>query len=79
MKDETKQKISNAHKEKFKNGYINKGAILKNQKKVLCVQENKSFNSIKEAAEYYGIDAGSITKVCKGQRKSCKNLIFKYL
>lgn len=79
MKDETKQKISNAHKEKFKNGYINKGAILKNQKKILCVQENKSFNSIKEAAKYYGIDAGSITKVCKGQRKSCKNLIFKYL
>lgn len=79
LKDETKLKISLAHKERFKNGYVNKGAILKNQKKVLCVQENRSFNSIKEAAEYYGINAGSITKVCKGQRKTCKKLIFKYL
>lgn len=37
-----------------------------------------TFNNIKEAAEYYCLDASTITKVCKGKNKYIKQYIFRY-
>lgn len=45
-------------------------------KKVRC--GNKIFNSVREAAKFYNIDSSSITKVCKGKRRSVGGLIFEY-
>ena len=37
----------------------------------------KIFNTKAEAAQELGLDSGSITKVCKGQRKTCGGFIWK--
>lgn len=46
--------------------------------KVICVNDDKMFNSIKEASDHYNLDASGIVKVCKNKRKSVGGLKFKY-
>lgn len=50
-----------------------------NAKKIMCIELNKTFNSIKEYALELGLDDGNICKVCKGKQKSTHNLHFKYV
>jgi len=45
-----------------------------NSKKVKCITTDKVFNSVSEAARYYGIPQGNISKVLKGERQSCGKL-----
>lgn len=45
---------------------------------VVCLTDEKTYNSIKEAAAYYKLDESAIAKVCKGLRKHTGNKIFKY-
>jgi len=45
---------------------------------VVCVNDGKKYNSIKEAASYYKLDESCIAKVCKGKRKHTGNKYFKY-
>ena len=45
---------------------------------VVCLNDGKLHNSIKEAAAYYKLDESSIAKVCKGLRKHTGNKNFKY-
>jgi len=52
--------------------------IKENTKKIICLNDNNIFDSIKNAASYYKIDESGITKVCKGKRKTINKLIFKY-
>lgn len=49
-----------------------------NRIKVICLNDNKIFDSIKEAGEFYNIHKGHISKVCRGTRKHNKGYIFKY-
>lgn len=37
-----------------------------------------TFDSIKEAAEHYSLDASTIVKVCKGKNKYTKQYVFRY-
>lgn len=48
------------------------------KKKVICLDDNKEFESIKEAAKFYDLDNSSISKVCKGKKYSVKGLRFQY-
>ena len=41
-----------------------------NKIKVICLENNKIFNSIKEAGNYYNIDPSGISKVLKGKQKT---------
>ncbi len=41
-----------------------------NTKKVICLNNKKIFNSIKDISEKHNIDASSISSCCKGKRKS---------
>lgn len=45
---------------------------------VVCVNDGRIYNSIKEAASYYNLDESCIAKVCKGLRKHTGNKNFKY-
>ncbi len=45
---------------------------------VVCVNDQKVYKSIKEAAAYYKLDESCIAKVCKGLRKHTGNKSFKY-
>jgi len=48
-------------------------------KKIICLNDNNIFNTIKEASLYYKIDVSCITKCCKGKRKTAGKMSFKYL
>ena len=41
-----------------------------NKIKVICLENNKIFNSIREAGNYYNIDPSGISKVLKGKQKT---------
>lgn len=44
------------------------------KKKVLCVEDNRIFSSIKECAAFYGVTETPITECCHKKRKICKRL-----
>jgi len=51
----------------------------KNKRKIICVTDNKEFNSVKEASIFYGLHRENISKVLNGKYKHTGNKIFKYL
>ena len=54
-----------------------KGRAALNRKKILCVNDNKEFSSMNEAAKYYGCSVSLVSMICSGKKKSSKGLIFK--
>ena len=66
--EETRRKMSEAQKARFKN---NPGSIKRPTKSVICLNTGKIFTSVKEAAEFYNIaNPVSISLVCNGKRKT---------
>ena len=49
-----------------------------NDKKVVCVETQQIFNSLKEASEYVGVGATAITNCLSGRSKTCKGYHWKY-
>ena len=50
-----------------------------NARKVICLNDNKIFNTIKECAEYYKLNRNTIREVCNGNQKSTRTgLVFMY-
>lgn len=47
-------------------------------KKVICLNDNKIFNTVIEASEYYNISKCSIQRVCRGLYKQTKGYSFMY-
>lgn len=47
--------------------YVQKNASECRKTKVVCLNTKKTFNSIKEAAEFYNINPSSISQVCRGK------------
>ena len=39
-------------------------------KKVICINDNKIFNSCQEAERYYGLTKNTVSRVARGERKS---------
>ena len=79
--EEMKKKISEKNKGKhasvkteFKKGHKSFSA-----KKVLCIETNTVYNTIKEAGEDTSTMACHISEVCKNKRKSAGGLHWKYL
>lgn len=85
---ETRQKISKsltgsrlAEETKRKIGLANSKAMIGNKngnKKVVCVELNKVFNSLIEAAQFINRHPSGITKVLKGEKKTCGGYTWKY-
>ena len=48
-------------------------------KRVLCIETNVIYNSITEAANSIGVDRSTISKVCRGIRKTVGKLHWKYI
>lgn len=69
-----KERIRNANKGKQNNG--SKKASEKAKKKIICITDNnKQFDSIREAAKYYNIKSESnLSKCARGDRKVCGKL-----
>ncbi|MCR5333276.1 MAG: hypothetical protein K6E11_04620 [Bacilli bacterium] len=51
----------------------------KTRKKVLCVEDNKIFNSMKEACDAYHIDPSCLSAACKGKQKTAGGYHWKYV
>lgn len=87
LSEETKEKIRN--NAKINPNYGNRGKHIsekqkqilkeKTSKKVICLETNKIFNSLKEAAKELNCSVALICLVCKGKRKNTKGLNFKYI
>jgi len=61
--EETKQKMSQAHI-----------GLVKYTKKLICLDNNMIFNSLNEAAHYYNVGVGGLSKQILGQTKNKYNL-----
>jgi len=59
----TKRVMTGEAKQKLREAHVTKS--------VINLTTGMRFESIKQAAEHYGIEATHITRVCKGKRKSC--------
>lgn len=60
-------------------GSHNKKVALARCKKIRCVETDMRFNSIMEAADYFGFDFSHIAKVCRGVWKTCHGYHFEYI
>lgn len=66
ISEESKRKMSESHKGKT-------------AKKVRCIELDKVFNSITEAAEFIGRSGSSITACIKGKQKTCAGYHWEYV
>jgi len=73
MTDDVKSKISEGLMGN-QNGIGNSGS----PKKVVCLTNNKIYNSIKEAANELGLHSSNIIATCKGKQKYTGGYKFKY-
>lgn len=48
-------------------------------KEIICLEDNKHFDSIKDASAYYGINSSLICNQLKGRIKSTHGKVFKYI
>jgi len=48
-------------------------------KRVKCLNDGKEFDSTGDAARYYSSSQQCISRVCRGERKHHKQMIFKYI
>lgn len=48
-------------------------------KAILCVEDNKVFQSATIASEYYGVDVSTLCGAANGKQKTCKGKHFQYI
>ena len=73
---ETIEKRKQTMIEKKKNGYVQTNK--NHRKKVICIETNKIYKSVKEAGLDNDITPSCISGVIKGRYKTCKGLHFEY-
>ena len=66
--DETKEKIA----------ATKRGANNSNARKVICINDGKTFDTIIEASKYYGVSKSGVQGVCAGDRRQVRGLVFAY-
>lgn len=68
ISEETRRKIGNACR----------GSKSVNAKSIICLNDNLQFGSMSETALFYNVSWQSISRICRGIRRSTKGLKFKY-
>ena len=82
LSDEHKAKISRAtlgHEHSDEARAKMSAANICNYKAVKCLEENRIFKSIMDAAKYYNIQPNNIGKACRGERKTCGGFHWDYV
>lgn len=87
LSEETKKKISNAMKGKTpynKGKKMNKAQYerlieTRKRKKVRCINTNETFDSLKEASNYFNFDMRYISGVCRGVKKTTHGYSFEFV
>ena len=74
-----KGKFAGKNNPNYGNGYKISGENNPNARKIVCLNDNMVFDTIKKCAEYYKLDIHTIIRNCKGKiKKSRTGLIFMY-
>lgn len=79
---EVHKKLSEASKGKNNPMYgvrLPEYILEKKRKKVLCIETNKVYNSLKEASEQTNISITCLSETCNGKQKTSRGLHWKYL
>ena len=79
---EVHKKLSNASKGKNNPMYgvrLPEYILDKKRKKVLCIETNKIYNSLKEASEETNINISCLSEACNGKQKTSRGLHWKYI
>lgn len=71
-------KLSDGTKEKIRNTLKDKPQQHR-RRKVKCIDDNLIFDSMTEAAQYYGTHVSNINKVCNNRLKTTKKKRFEYI
>lgn len=79
LTEETKRKISIAHKGKKHSLEATEKRAKACQKKVICKELNKTFDSVKEAGEFAGVVPPSISACLKGKVKTSGGYHWEYV
>ena len=71
--------ITENTKIKMRKNHANvKGIKNPRARKVICIETNQVFDTLKEAAKFYNTDPSNISNCCTGKHKTCIGLHFKY-
>lgn len=73
LPEETKDKISKSRKGKLLNSNHPRA------RKIRCIDDNKIFNCIKDAADFYNASISAIINNCKKKSKTCAGHHFEYI
>lgn len=73
---ELREKIAEAKRLKKESGYVQTNAG--HRKTVICTTTSQTFESVKDAGNYFNINPSSISHVLKGRSKTTHNLNFIY-
>ena len=61
-----------------RNRKYTKGGKHHNARQVICVETGEVFPCIKDAADYFGINASNLGYVCRGERLTCGGYHWRY-
>lgn len=78
VSEETKRKMSKSRKGKKPSNKTINAATETHKKKVLCVETNKVYDSMKEASKKTKANSSRISDVCRGVRKTAGGYHWKY-
>lgn len=78
LSPDTIYKMSVAKKGKKRNSESIQKQIETITNKVICVETNMIYNGTKEAGRLNNLDPSSISKVCRGERKTCGGYHWRY-
>ena len=76
---EEREKRGRSFRGKKRGDEFSKKVGERKSKPIRCVETNKEYRSIKEAAEDIGANRSGITNILTGRRKTCRGLTFVYL
>lgn len=82
LNESTRKKIGDAQRGSKNHMYGRKGSLSPSSKAVICLNDGNTFGSVSELIQFYkskGLSLSRVCSVCRGERKTHRGMIFRYL